>query len=61
MRLFPFRGTRYRAADPELVAAPPFDQIDGERQAELHAAHPHHFARLTRPDSPADAFRRGTR
>ncbi len=58
MRLYAFTGTRYRSDDPEAVAAPPFDQIDATRQAALHASHPRHFARLTRPDSPDEAARR---
>ncbi len=57
MRLFAFRGTRYGIDDPGALAAPPFDQIDPRRRAELHAAHPRQFAHLTRPDSPADAAR----
>jgi uncharacterized protein (DUF1015 family) len=55
MRLYPFAGTRYRGADAGRLAAPPFDQIDERRQAELHASDPHHFTHLTRPTSPAAA------
>jgi uncharacterized protein (DUF1015 family) len=55
MRLYPFAGTRYRGPEAGRLAAPPFDQIDAERQAELHARDPHHFAHLTRPDSPERA------
>ncbi len=56
MRFYTFRGTRF-ASDPRQLAAPPFDQIDARLQAELHAAHPHQFAHLTRPESPENACR----
>ena len=59
MRLYAFRGTRYStiAGDTHQLAAPPFDQIDGQRQRQLHARHDCHFARLTRPDSPEESSR----
>lgn len=57
MRLFAFRGTRYAGDDAGALAAPPFDQIDARRQAELHAAHACHFAHLTRPSGPENAAR----
>lgn len=57
MRLYAFRGTRYSSSDAGVLAAPPFDQIDARRQAELHGAHPCNFAHLTRPRAPEDAAR----
>lgn len=51
MKIFAFQGYRYGAdaGDAQLLAAPPFDQIDERLQRELHAASPHQFAWLTRP------------
>lgn len=59
MRLLAFAGLRYGEAvvEPGDLAAPPFDQIGEELRARLHAASPHQFAHLTRPDSPAAAAR----
>ncbi len=57
MRLFAFQGTRYDVERAGTLAAPPFDQIDARRQAELHAADPCHFAHLTRPRSAEESRR----
>ncbi len=55
MRIFPFIGTRYAATtgDPGRLAAPPYDQIDDETRARLHAEGLQ-FCQLTVPD-PAGA------
>jgi uncharacterized protein (DUF1015 family) len=54
MRIFPFRGTRYTTAngDPGRLAAPPYDQIDDETRARLHAESLQ-FCQLTVPDPEA--------
>lgn len=59
MRLYAFRGTRYSQVDcdPGSLAAPPFDQIDESRQAELHARHDCQFAHLTRPTEHDESAR----
>jgi uncharacterized protein (DUF1015 family) len=53
MRIYAFQGTRYDcggdAAARGRLAAPPYDQINDERAAELHALDPHHFTWLTKP------------
>lgn len=58
MRIYAFQGITYDRAgggDPLArgrLAAPPYDQIDDERAAELHAVDPHHFTWLTKPVPP---------
>jgi uncharacterized protein (DUF1015 family) len=51
MRIRPFRGYRYRTDKPDVsaVVAPPYDQIDPETQARLHAMSPHNVVRITLP------------
>ena len=51
MRLLAFQGYRYaaEAGEPDLLAAPPFDQIDPALRDRLHAQSPHQFSHLTRP------------
>jgi uncharacterized protein (DUF1015 family) len=60
--LRPFRGLRYRVAgDIASVLAPPYDVIDAEQQAALHAASAHNVIRLElgeqRPDDTPERNR----
>jgi uncharacterized protein (DUF1015 family) len=52
MRLYAFTGYRYTpaAGEPDVLGAPPFDQIDQGLGEELHAASPYQFSHLTRPE-----------
>jgi uncharacterized protein (DUF1015 family) len=56
MRIHAFTGYRYTAAagDPDVVGAPPFDQIDEGLGEDLHAASPYQFSHLTRPVAGAE-------
>lgn len=58
MRIRSFRGYRYNPAkvpDLSAAAAPPFDQINPEIQAELYARHPWNVVRITfGRDEPGD-------
>lgn len=59
--LLPFRGIRYRTADPQELSslmAPPYDVISESMQAELHALHPHNFVRVELPEDGADRYQR---
>ena len=48
--LAPFRGLRYTAGpDLTAVTAPPYDVIDEDERAELHASHPNNAVRLILP------------
>jgi len=52
MRIYAFQGITYAsgtAGDRGRLAAPPYDQIDERRAAELHGFDPHHFTWLSRP------------
>ncbi|MFP3941299.1 MAG: DUF1015 family protein [Thermoanaerobaculia bacterium] len=55
MRIYAFQGITYDRqgdATPDergRRAAPPYDQIDGERAAAFHQLDPHHFTWLTKP------------
>lgn len=55
MRIYAFQGITYDGVgglsgdERGRLAAPPYDQIDEERAAELHALDPHHFTWLSRP------------
>src|SRR6188508_1005737 len=51
MRVFAFEGQRYSGAAETAGAlvAPPYDQINAALRDRLHAASPHHFARLITP------------
>lgn len=54
MKIYAFQGYRFAdAAQAELAAAPPFDQIDAALQERLHALSPLQFSHLTRPAPPA--------
>lgn len=70
MRIYAFQGTTYgRAAAGDAaeargrLAAPPYDQINEERAAKLHAVDPHHFTWLSRPvaGESGDLYREAAR
>ncbi len=59
--LSPFRGIRYRIADPRELSdlmAPPYDIISESMQTELHARHPHNFVRVELPGDGSDRYQR---
>lgn len=55
MRIHAFQGITYQRSDGDSpaergrLAAPPYDQIGGERAKAFHAVDPHHFTWLSKP------------
>lgn len=56
MKLLAFQGYHYtaEAGEPDVLAAPPFDQIDAVLRDRLHARSPYQFSHLTRPVAEGD-------